>query len=76
MFSGSGYYRTKEGIYEGNFSENHKNGLGKFIWNENKFYEGNWENGKQHGEGVFTKNGQIFKGIWKNGKFQKNDQTV
>ena len=36
--------------------------------NNNGYYNGNWENDKQHGNGVFTaKDGDKWEGVWKNG---------
>ena len=28
-------------------------GYGTFLWNDGRKYEGNWKNGKQHGEGYY-----------------------
>ena len=42
-----------------------KQGRGIYYFKDGKKYEGNWENGKQHGEGVeIYQNGSRRKGIW------------
>ena len=31
-----------------------QSGIGKWVWNNDHAYEGEWLNGKQHGRGVYT----------------------
>lgn len=38
--------------YEGNFSENHPHGRGKYIYKDAGYYEGDWLYGKKKGHGV------------------------
>ena len=38
-------------------------GPGKFVWADNKHYIGEWRDNYLCGFGVFTKPGQIYKGI-------------
>ena len=45
-----------------------RNGFGKYTWNSNKYYEGEWSNGKQNGKGVYIKNGVRTEGILIQGK--------
>lgn len=54
--AGNGIYRyLKSGHrYEGGWEENVKSGIGKQIYNKIGEYHGYWENGRRHGEGVFT----------------------
>ena len=40
-----------------------------FTWSDDRRYDGNWKNGKQHGEGLYTtSNGKSRKGEWADGK--------
>ena len=46
-----------------------ENGFGKYIYREG-IYEGDWQNGKWHGNGKRTLNNGFYKkGIWESGKF-------
>jgi len=45
-----------------------KHGYGKFYWKDGRKYIGNWEDGKQHGEGVMWKDNTMIKGVWLKGK--------
>ena len=39
------------------------------TWPDGRIYQGQWQNGKQHGEGIYTKpDGTSRKGEWNNGK--------
>jgi len=55
-------------MYLGNFHEDKKCGYGVFTWPDGKVYKGFWLGGKQHGIGMYTKDGQEKCGIWLNGK--------
>ena len=45
-----------------------KNGYGKFKF-DNGVYEGNFRNGKRHGQGTLTHtNGERYEGEWSDGK--------
>jgi hypothetical protein len=47
------------------------NGFGVYAELDGLRYEGNWKNGKYHGEGKLTEaNGRIKDGIWENGIFK------
>ena len=45
-----------------------KNGKGKLILEEDKFYEGNWVNEQPHGKGLYHINGEVLPGIFRFGK--------
>ena len=83
--SGRYSYGKNNDVYVGDWVNNDKHGIGKMIYNmdeppaegeedkpvEPKIgeYQGYWENGRRHGEGVFTyPNGDIYSGWWKFGK--------
>ena len=76
--NGKGIYLWKNGnIYEGNYEEGKKKGLGKFIFNSgNSFFEGIWSNGKPNGKGcLYLEKEKDLKisGVWRQGKIQKID---
>ena len=60
-----------EKIYDGEYEDFMKNGIGKFYWNEDKYYEGQWLNNKQHGKGLIYKEGKEIEGIVRFGKIIK-----
>lgn len=39
--------------YEGDYSDDKKQGRGTFQWSDGRKYIGGWYNGKQHGNGVY-----------------------
>ena len=44
-------------------------GFGKYTYLDGEKYEGDWRNGKYHGQGTYTwKDGQKYEGEWDNGK--------
>ena len=40
--------------YEGEYTDDKKEGTGTFYWPDGRKYEGGWKNGKQHGLGLYT----------------------
>ena len=77
---GNGYmvWNDKNEKYTGRWENNLQNGLGIYIWYDNKLsnnkffrdrYVGNWKDGKREGYGkFFYSNGTIYEGYWKNDK--------
>lgn len=55
--------------YRGEFSEGHYCGKGtSYTLSNQKSYEGEWKNGKPHGQGCYYRNNKIvYKGKWING---------
>ena len=41
------------------------------IYSNGDEYEGQWEDGKKHGEGKFKSTNQNIKGVWKKGKLME-----
>jgi hypothetical protein len=42
-----------------------REGKGSFVWKDGRKYEGDWQDGKQHGIGIFTsKDNLVKKGEW------------
>ncbi len=60
-------------LYEGQFLNNKKQGLGRLIFENGETYEGNFKNDRLDGNGIYTyQNGKIVhKGQFKNGKFHE-----
>ena len=50
-----------------------KNGKGKFFWNDNKYYDGQWVNNRQHGKGLIYYDGKEVEGIFRFGKIIKEN---
>lgn len=44
---------TYDGIYTGNYSNNLREGKGRFQWNNGEVYEGEWKVGRKHGYGIW-----------------------
>jgi len=56
-------------IYEGDWKNSKRSGLGKLIYKYGAIYEGNWKNNKISGVGKMVyMNGDIYEGNWKNSK--------
>lgn len=53
--------------YEGQFLNDEKHGFGTLEWPDGRKYHGNWQNGKYHGRGFFTKDGVEKEGEWNEG---------
>ena len=44
-------------------------GYGKYTWNDNRHYQGQYLNDKKHGYGIYQwPDGRVYKGYWNNGK--------
>ena len=42
--------------------------MGTFEWPDGRKYIGEWKDGKQHGKGMFIKDGKKKEGFWEMGK--------
>ena len=56
---------SKSTEYEGNFDQDFRNGYGEMRWNDGSVYRGNWIKGKQDGYGEYTRDGELYEGIFK-----------
>lgn len=71
------------GIYQGSFFNNTRNGTGIFFWDNGMMYIGAWNNDKIEGKGLFFfPNGSFYFGEYKNnllqneGFYKNPDQNV
>ena len=55
------------GTYKGEVKDNKKEGYGKFTWEDDHFYAGEWLDDKQHGRGFYKKGNIEFKGVFDKG---------
>jgi hypothetical protein len=62
------YHLSNGAIYEGGFKNDKIEGYGKFIWTDNKSYEGEWIDNCLNGFGIFIKTGKIYIGYFVNDK--------
>ena len=52
-------------VYDGQWYDGMKHGIGKMIYPDGSSYEGEWANGEREGEGVYRYvNGDIYSGSW------------
>ena len=55
------YYDLEDSIYEGEFKHNLREGYGKLIYKNGRYYKGQWHNDKKQGFGVeYLENDKIF----------------
>lgn len=56
-------YKQKLGSFENDL----RNGFGTFTWQDGKEFRGEWKDGRQHGKGVMSCQGQQQEGVWHEG---------
>ena len=62
MRHGWGVYVTKNSLYEGHFSLNHKMGKGYSVFPNGATYYGDFINDKPHGHGLLTMGQEYYMG--------------
>jgi antitoxin component YwqK of YwqJK toxin-antitoxin module len=61
------YYDNGKKKNEGDFFDNNYNGLGFYYYPNGDADNGEWKNGKRHGEGVYYNDKDLFiDGFWEN----------
>jgi hypothetical protein len=77
---GFGKYEFPNGnVYEGEWKNNsiHGRGIMNYKSGNISFYNGEWKNNKWNGIGTkICKNGIIYRGIWKDGKLNLNEEIT
>jgi hypothetical protein len=67
--NGQGTLERDEGIYTGNFVEDHLEGKGKMVWTNGDEYEGQFSKDYRNGSGIMKyRNGDVYRGEFKMGK--------
>jgi len=77
LFHGEGQFEWNEEnnnintkqTYKGNYSLGKKNGHGKFTFKDGNTFDGMWESGEPHGEGIFETKNRKYHGNWRAGQF-------
>ena len=66
-----------DGVYEGDFRNDKREGQGRFTRNDGTVIQGEFYNDTPHGQGtmVNSKDGLVFEGTFKNGEFHKGKLT-
>lgn len=55
-------------MYEGNYENDKKNGMGMFTWESGNYYRGCYKDDERHGYGeMYWKDGSCYKGEWVRG---------
>jgi len=70
-FSGVGMCQETNGIYEGEWKEGKKHGLGKKVYSaDNSYYMGGWDSSRKNGFGIYVwSDGTRYEGNWKDDKY-------
>jgi len=69
---GKGKYVDEDGtiIYQGEWKNGKRHGVGIYKDQEGNEYQGEWQNGKRQGQGRYKDpQGNVYQGEWQNGKF-------
>jgi hypothetical protein len=71
------YFNDGSTMYQGNFSNDKKNGFGIQAWSDGNRYEGNWIDDNRTGQGTFYwKDGDKYVGQFLNGQTTENGVTT
>lgn len=70
----SGFVTIQDGkgqiVYQGEFKDGKRHGLGRQVFTSGDVYDGGWQNGKLHERGVYYfTNGDKLMGMWKEGLY-------
>jgi hypothetical protein len=66
--------QKEEEIYDGEWMNGEKHGLGKYYYFKDTFYDGDWYKNKKEGHGTFKSPEGDYVGQWKNDK--KNGKGI
>jgi hypothetical protein len=62
--------------FEGTFRKGRREGLGRYRWNENDYFEGTYADDVPHGHGTISVAGETFVGEWAKGCLRSGDRVV
>ena len=73
-----GVKQYPDGVYEGDFRNDKREGQGRFTRNDGTVIQGEFFNDSPHGQGTMVnpKDGLVFEGLFRNGEFYKGKLTV
>lgn len=75
FFNGLGYIKDNDSSkHFGFFINGVKSGSGRCDWNDGKFYDGHWKNGKPHGYGKYGNKSEIKQGLFSEGTLVREIQ--
>lgn len=67
---------ANKNVYDGEFQEGKKSGMGTFKWTDGRSYTGMWKENKRHGYGKsIDRSGQSTEGVWSNGEFVRQFES-
>ncbi len=67
--NGKGWLERNEGVYTGDFVDDHLEGKGRMVWVNGDEYEGDFSKDFRNGVGVMKyANGDVYRGEFRNGK--------
>jgi hypothetical protein len=62
--------------FAGTYHLDRRQGFGLYVWNDENWYEGNYDNDRPNGAGIAHVAGEVFSGQWKDGCLKKGDRVV
>jgi hypothetical protein len=62
--------------FEGTYRNDHREGFGRYDWNESDSFQGQYANDIPQGFGTAHIAGEVFAGDWRNGCLRKGDHVV
>lgn len=62
--------------FEGTYRDGKREGFGRYVWNEDSSYEGQYGNDVPNGFGTVTLMGETFAGQWNNGCLRKAGRVI
>jgi hypothetical protein len=62
--------------FEGTYRDDKREGFGRYVWNAETSFEGQYLNDLPNGPGTAMVLGESFAGDWQNGCFRKGDRVV
>ena len=67
----NGYHEVRytNGVYEGDYKDNVRHGVGTYTWDDGSIYEGEWKDDERTGFGNLKTENFTYSGLFKNGKY-------
>jgi len=68
--------RPADRSFRGSYRDGKREGFGRYVWNEENSFVGQYANNVPNGLGTATLVGNTFAGNWKNGCFRKGSRVI